>query len=92
MSYIIEHEGVFALFKGIGPQILKGLLVQGILMTIKERMELASVVLFAYVRTMREKKLKEMREAVQKRVDVDGVVEQAKGKLEEGMKKVGVSS
>jgi len=37
MQYIIEHEGPMALFKGIGPQILKGLLVQGFLMMTKER-------------------------------------------------------
>jgi hypothetical protein len=37
MSYIIEHEGVMSLFKGIGPQLLKGLLVQGLLMMTKER-------------------------------------------------------
>lgn len=37
MKYIIDHEGPLALFKGIGPQILKGLIVQGILMMTKER-------------------------------------------------------
>lgn len=37
MRYIVEHEGPWALFKGIGPQILKGLLVQGFLMMTKER-------------------------------------------------------
>ena len=37
MKFIIENEGVMSLFKGIGPQILKGLLVQGILMMTKER-------------------------------------------------------
>lgn len=37
MRYVIEHEGPLALFKGIGPQILKGLLVQGFLMMTKER-------------------------------------------------------
>ncbi len=37
MSYIIGHEGPMALFKGIGPQITKGLLVQGLLMMTKER-------------------------------------------------------
>jgi hypothetical protein len=37
MQYIIHHEGPAALFKGIGPQILKGLLVQGFLMMTKER-------------------------------------------------------
>ena len=37
MQFIVENEGVLSLFKGIGPQILKGLLVQGILMMTKER-------------------------------------------------------
>lgn len=37
MTYIIEHEGLMSLFKGIAPQLLKGLLVQGILMMTKER-------------------------------------------------------
>jgi hypothetical protein len=37
MQYIIQHEGPMALFKGIGPQLLKGLLVQGFLMMTKER-------------------------------------------------------
>lgn len=37
MSFIIEHEGPLALFKGIVPQITKGILVQGLLMMTKER-------------------------------------------------------
>ena len=37
MSYVVEHEGPSGLFKGIAPQITKGILVQGILMMIKER-------------------------------------------------------
>lgn len=37
MKFIIDNEGPLSLFKGIGPQILKGLLVQGILMMTKER-------------------------------------------------------
>lgn len=37
MQFIIQNEGALGLFKGIGPQILKGLLVQGILMMTKER-------------------------------------------------------
>jgi hypothetical protein len=37
MQFIIQNEGPLSLFKGIGPQILKGLLVQGILMMTKER-------------------------------------------------------
>ncbi|KAF3393872.1 Peroxisomal adenine nucleotide transporter 1 [Penicillium rolfsii] len=57
MKYIIEHEGVLSLFKGIGPQIMKGLLVQGLLMMTKERMELIFVLLFAYLQRIRKEKL-----------------------------------
>ncbi|EOD52932.1 Mitochondrial carrier protein [Neofusicoccum parvum] len=58
MAFIIEHEGPLGLFKGIGPQILKGLLVQGFLMMTKERVELMFIVLFRYVRKVREEQLK----------------------------------
>jgi Mitochondrial carrier protein len=64
MRHIIDHEGPLALFKGIGPQILKGLLVQGILMMIKERMELLFVVLFASVRRIRDAKMRQAAEAM----------------------------
>jgi len=37
MSYIIDHDGILGLFKGIAPQITKGVLVQGLLMMTKER-------------------------------------------------------
>lgn len=37
LKYTIEHEGLPSLFKGIGPQLMKGLLVQGFLMMTKER-------------------------------------------------------
>lgn len=37
MKFIVDNEGLVGLFKGIGPQILKGVLVQGILMMTKER-------------------------------------------------------
>lgn len=37
MRYIIDNEGYLALFKGMGPQITKGLIVQGLLMMTKER-------------------------------------------------------
>lgn len=60
MSYIIEHEGILGLFKGIGPQLMKGLLVQGLLMMTKERMELAFVILFRYFRQIRNDKLKKL--------------------------------
>jgi hypothetical protein len=48
LKFIIEHEGVSSLFKGIGPQIMKGLLVQGILMMTKERWVLRAVAFFHY--------------------------------------------
>ncbi|KAI2630456.1 mitochondrial carrier [Xylaria nigripes] len=57
IKFIIKHEGPIGLFKGIGPQILKGLLVQGILMMTKERMELLFVLLFRYIRQLRSKHL-----------------------------------
>jgi len=57
MKFIIEHEGVLGLFKGIGPQILKGLIVQGILMTTKERVELMFVLLIRYIKSIRLQKL-----------------------------------
>jgi hypothetical protein len=68
MEFIIEHEGPFALFKGIGPQITKGILVQGILMMTKERMELLFVMLFAYVRMVRKRKLQEAADALRSKV------------------------
>ena len=37
MQFIIQNEGPLGLFKGIAPQIMKGLLVQGFLMMTKER-------------------------------------------------------
>jgi len=43
MRFIVEHEGLLGLFKGIGPQIMKGLLVQGFLMMAKERYVLSSI-------------------------------------------------
>lgn len=57
MRFIIKHEGPLGLFKGIGPQILKGLLVQGILMMTKEWMELLFILLFRYIRQLRSQQL-----------------------------------
>ncbi|CDM27111.1 hypothetical protein DTO013E5_4293 [Penicillium roqueforti] len=58
MKHIVDNEGLFSLFKGIGPQILKGLLVQGLLMMTKERMELLFIVLFAYLKNIKKDKLR----------------------------------
>ncbi|KAF3059218.1 Peroxisomal adenine nucleotide transporter 1 [Daldinia childiae] len=57
MQFIIKHEGLLSLFKGIGPQIIKGFLVQGILMMTKERMEFLFILLFRYVRKIRSEHL-----------------------------------
>lgn len=67
MAYIIEHEGYMGLFKGIGPQLLKGLLVQGFLMMTKERVELLFVLLFAYLRTVKQKQLQKAKELVKEK-------------------------
>jgi hypothetical protein len=74
MSYIIEHEGPLALFKGIIPQILKGVLVQGILMMTKERVELLFIALFAYVRMVRQQKLQKLAEAVKEKAKENNIV------------------
>ncbi|KAG9232256.1 mitochondrial carrier domain-containing protein [Amylocarpus encephaloides] len=57
MQFIIKNEGLLGLFKGIGPQISKGLLVQGLLMMTKERMELLFILLFRYLRKIRSEQL-----------------------------------
>ncbi|KAI1632118.1 mitochondrial carrier domain-containing protein [Biscogniauxia mediterranea] len=57
MQFIVKHEGLLSLFKGIGPQIIKGFLVQGILMMTKERMELVFILLFRYIRKLRSEQL-----------------------------------
>jgi len=59
MKFIVENEGPLALFKGLLPQITKGVLVQGLLMMTKERMEILFVVLFAYLRRLRSAKLQQ---------------------------------
>lgn len=48
LRYIVKNEGILALYKGLIPQLLKGLLVQGILMTMKERVEYVFIVLFRH--------------------------------------------
>lgn len=76
MRYIIENEGPWALFKGFVPQIIKGILVQGLLMMTKERYahqtqtlvavvthcrtEILFALLFAYLRKVRSAKLQKL--------------------------------
>ncbi|KAF8471813.1 putative peroxisomal carrier protein [Kalaharituber pfeilii] len=57
MGYIVKHEGALSLFKGIGPQIMKGLLVQGFLMMTKERMELLFILLWRVIKKMQAEKV-----------------------------------
>jgi len=59
MEFIVEHEGPLGLFKGIGPQLMKGLMVQGLLMMTKERMELSFVLMYRGLLKMREKQIAE---------------------------------
>jgi hypothetical protein len=79
MAHIVEHEGIMRLFKGIGPQLLKGILVQGLLMLSKERyvfaqkccvshtdvsrIEVFFLVLYRSVLTLRAEKLAKLAEA-----------------------------
>jgi hypothetical protein len=63
MEHIVHHEGPLGLFKGIAPQILKGLLVQGLLMMTKERIELSFVLLFRYMRQVRREQLDKLAKA-----------------------------
>lgn len=58
MQFIVENEGMLGLFKGIAPQISKGLIVQGLLMMTKERMELAGILLFRYLKAIRTENLR----------------------------------
>lgn len=83
MAYIIEHEGPLSLFKGIGPQLMKGLLVQGLLMMTKERVEILFILLFAYIRTVREKKLKAAAEKLKSQAlpVAESVLEKAKASI-----------
>jgi len=62
MKFIVQNEGLLGLFKGIAPQITKGLIVQGFLMMTKERMELLFIVLFRYLRKIRTEQLQKAAE------------------------------
>lgn len=57
MKFIVEKEGPMGLFKGIGPQLMKGLIVQGLLMMTKERMELMFILLFRWIKKMNADRL-----------------------------------
>lgn len=69
MQFVIERDGFLGLYKGIGPQLLKGFLVQGILMMTKERVELLFVLLFRAVRKMRQEQLDKLAKIAAERID-----------------------
>ncbi|RMD41596.1 hypothetical protein DV735_g3538, partial [Chaetothyriales sp. CBS 134920] len=83
MAYIIEHEGTLGLFKGIGPQIIKGILVQGVLMMAKERIEVLFQVLFAYIALAKQRRLARLSKQLKERLRpaAADVVEKAKDAL-----------
>lgn len=53
LVYLAKNEGLAGLFKGIGPQITKGILVQGLLFMFKDQVELLIVLLIRLVRKRR---------------------------------------
>ncbi|KAI5287125.1 ADP/ATP carrier protein [Ascosphaera aggregata] len=76
MQYIIQNEGPLGLFKGIVPQILKGLLVQGLLMMTKEKIELSFILLLLNIRRIKESQLKKRAQQM-----AEKVAESTKGTL-----------
>lgn len=68
MEHIVATEGLLGLFKGIGPQLAKGLLVQGFLMMTKERFELLFIVLFMYIRRLKARRLQDVADLAAKGV------------------------
>ncbi|KAK9365486.1 mitochondrial carrier domain-containing protein [Lipomyces kononenkoae] len=55
LVYLAKTEGIQGLFKGIGPQISKGIVVQGLLFMFKDQIELLIVLLFRFVRASRQR-------------------------------------
>lgn len=69
MKFVVERDGILGLYKGIAPQLLKGFLVQGILMMTKERVELLFVLLFRAVRNMRQEQLDKLARIAAEKID-----------------------
>ncbi|ODQ65510.1 mitochondrial carrier [Nadsonia fulvescens var. elongata DSM 6958] len=40
LAFLLRHDGIWGLFKGLGPQLSKGVLVQGLLFMIKDKVEI----------------------------------------------------
>ncbi|KXT03145.1 hypothetical protein AC578_7709 [Pseudocercospora eumusae] len=69
MAFIVERDGILGLWKGVAPQLLKGFLVQGILMMTKERVELMFVLLFRAVRKARQEQLDKLAKIAAEKVE-----------------------
>ncbi|KAK9451722.1 mitochondrial carrier domain-containing protein [Limtongia smithiae] len=54
LMYLAKHEGLKGLFKGIGPQISKGILVQGLLFMFRDQIELLILLLFRLARSYKK--------------------------------------
>lgn len=53
LVYLVKYEGLSGLFKGLGPQITKGVLVQGLLFMFKDQIELFIVLLLRLIKSRR---------------------------------------
>ena len=53
LVYLAKYEGLSGLFKGLGPQITKGVLVQGLLFMFKDQIELFIVLLIRLFKSRR---------------------------------------
>jgi len=69
MKFVVERDGFLGLYKGVAPQLVKGILVQGILMMTKERVELLFVLLFRAVRKMRQSQLDKLAKIAAERIE-----------------------
>jgi hypothetical protein len=69
MRFVLERDGVLGLWKGVAPQLIKGFLVQGILMMTKERVELMFVLLFRYIRMLRREQLEKLAKIAAEKVE-----------------------
>lgn len=69
MKFVVERDGFLGLYKGVAPQLVKGFLVQGILMMTKERVELLFVLLFRAVRKMRKEQLEKLAKIAAEKID-----------------------
>lgn len=69
MKFTVERDGILGLWKGVAPQLMKGFLVQGILMMTKERVELLFVLLFRAARKMRQEQLEKLAKVAAEKVE-----------------------